>query len=296
MDINYLYTFKEVAKWGSYTRTGEELGYAQSSVTTHIKKLEDHYGQKLFERTGQKMKLTQPGEELLYYVNQVTELLNEAKERLTTNEDARGTVSIGTVESLAAYFITPYIRELKKQYPSLKIMLEAGLCPNLTQGIIDGKYDVAVLLDRLQTSSSLEVIPIRKESMVMIASSSHSFSKRNSVLMEEFEGETIILTESGCPYRTLLEEMMRSSGIHMQSVISFSSLEAIKQCVADNLGIALVPEIAVKQEMESGKLIKVPFDHEEFYLYSQLIFKKKKWLTAPIQQFISLVKEGYQKY
>ncbi|MEH6886824.1 LysR family transcriptional regulator [Priestia megaterium] len=273
-----------------------ELGYAQSSVTTHIKKLEDHYGQKLFERTGQKMKLTQPGEELLYYVNQVTELLNEAKERLTTNEDARGTVSIGTVESLAAYFITPYIRELKKQHPSLKIMLEAGLCPNLTQGIIDGKYDVAVLLDRLQTSSSLEVIPIRKENMVMIASSSHSFSKRTSVLMEEFEGETIILTESGCPYRTLLEEMMRSSGIHMQSVISFSSLEAIKQCVADNLGIALVPEIAVKQEMESGKLIKIPFDHEEFYLYSQLIFKKKKWLTAPIQQFISLVQEGYQKY
>ncbi len=242
------------------------------------------------------MKLTQPGEELLYYVNQVTELLNEAKERLTTNEDARGTVSIGTVESLAAYFITPYVRELKKQHPSLKIMLEAGLCPNLTQGIIDGKYDVAVLLDRLQTSSSLEVIPIRKENMVMIASPSHSFSERNSVVMEEFEGETIILTESGCPYRTLLEEMMRSSGIHMQSVISFSSLEAIKQCVADNLGIALVPEIAVKQEMESGKLIKIPFDHEEFYLYSQLIFKKKKWLTAPIQQFISLVQEGYQKY
>ncbi|MCM3770839.1 LysR family transcriptional regulator [Priestia aryabhattai] len=296
MDINYLYTFKEVVKWGSYTRTGEELGYAQSSVTTHIKKLEDYYGQKLFERTGQKMKLTQPGEELLYYVNQVTELLNEAKERLTTNEDARGTVSIGTVESLAAYFITPYIRELKKQYPSLKIMLEAGLCPNLTQGIIDGKYDVAVLLDRLQTSSSLEVIPIRKENMVMIASPSHSFSERNNVIMEEFEGETIILTESGCPYRTLLEEMMRSSGIHMQSVISFSSLEAIKQCVADNLGIALVPEIAVKQEIESGKLNKIPFDHEEFYLYSQLIFKKKKWLTAPIQQFISLVQEGYQKY
>jgi DNA-binding transcriptional LysR family regulator len=296
MDINYLYTFKEVVKWGSYTRTGEELGYAQSSVTTHIKKLEGYYGQKLFERTGQKMKLTQPGEELLYYVNQVTELLNEAKERLTTNEDARGTVSIGTVESLAAYFITPYIRELKKQYPSLKIMLEAGLCPNLTQGIIDGKYDVAVLLDRLQTSSSLEVIPIRKENMVMIASPSHSFSERNNVVMEEFEGETIILTESGCPYRTLLEEMMRSSGIHMQSVISFSSLEAIKQCVADNLGIALVPEIAVKQEIESGKLNKIPFNHEEFYLYSQLIFKKKKWLTAPIQQFISLVQEGYQKY
>lgn len=293
MDINYLYTFKEVAKWGSYTRTGKELGYAQSSVTTHIKKLEDHYGQKLFERTGQKMKLTQPGEELLYYVNQVTELLNEAKERLTTNEDARGTVSIGTVESLAAYFITPYIRELKKQHPSLKIMLEAGLCPNLTQGIIDGKYDVAVLLDRLQTSSSLEVIPIRKENMVMIASPSHSFSEKNNVVMEEFEGETIILTESGCPYRTLLEETMRSRGIHMQSVISFSSLEAIKQCVADNLGIALVPEIAVKQEIESGKLIKIPFDHEEFYLYSQLIFKKKKWLTAPIQQFISLVQEGY---
>ncbi|WLR49344.1 LysR family transcriptional regulator [Halobacillus litoralis] len=69
MDVSYLYTFKEVAKWGSYTRTGEELGYAQSSVTTQVKKLEDYYGVRLFERAGQTMRLTQSGEQLLYYVD-----------------------------------------------------------------------------------------------------------------------------------------------------------------------------------------------------------------------------------
>ncbi|MFP3360379.1 LysR family transcriptional regulator, partial [Planococcus sp. SIMBA_143] len=83
MDINYLYTFKEVAKWGSYTKTGEELGYAQSSVTTQIKKLEDHYQVKLFERVGRKMRLTQSGEELYFYVEKILSLLDEAEERIS---------------------------------------------------------------------------------------------------------------------------------------------------------------------------------------------------------------------
>jgi DNA-binding transcriptional LysR family regulator len=291
MDLNYFYTFKEVAKWGSYTRAGQELGYAQSSVTTQVKKLEDQYKVRLFERFGQKMVLTQSGEDLLFYVEKIIGLFEEASERLTDVRNLRGTIRIGTVESLAAYFITPYIKALKDQHPSLKIMLEAGLCPNLVQGILEGKIDIAVLLDRIHTFPDLQVIPIRKEPMVMVASPKHGWRCKSVVSASDLKHETIILTEEGCPYRTLLEELLVQQGIQPQSVISFSSLEAIKQCVADDLGVALVPAISVKEELNAGKLLRIPFEEDRIHLYSQIIYSKKKYLSTPIRQLVEMISE-----
>ncbi|MBW3111008.1 LysR family transcriptional regulator [Bacillus sp. MCCB 382] len=287
MDINYLYTFKEVAKWGSYTKTGEELGYAQSSVTTQIKKLEDHYQVKLFERVGRKMRLTQSGEELYFYVEKILSLLDEAEERISKESNLRGTVRIGTVESLAAYFITPYIKELKGKHPDLKILLESGLCPNLKEGTLQGKFDISILLDRLSEHPDLMTIPIRQEKLVMIAPPRHRLNGLKEMNLKELETETLILTEEGCSYRVLLEQLLKEENIQAKSVISFSSLEAIKQCVADDLGLAIMPEIAVKKDIESGKVVQIPFDHKKIPVYTQIVYQKKKWLTPPIAQFIS---------
>ncbi|MCR8847701.1 LysR family transcriptional regulator [Rossellomorea sp. SC111] len=287
MDLNYFYTFKEVVKWGSYTKTGEELGYAQSSVTTQIKKLEDHYRVKLFERIGRKMRLTQSGEELYFYVEKILCLLDEAEERISKESNLRGTLRIGTVESLAAYFITPYIKDLKGEHPELKILLESGLCPNLKEGIHEGKFDIAILLDRFTEHPDLTVIPIRQEKLVMIVPPGHRLHSLKEMNVRELESETLILTEEGCSYRVLLEQLLKENEVQAGSVISFSSLEAIKQCVADDLGLAILPEIAVRREVESGKVVQIPIDHEKTPVYTQIVYQKKKWLTPPLTQLIT---------
>ncbi|MGM0854652.1 MAG: LysR family transcriptional regulator [Bacillota bacterium] len=287
MDLNYFYTFKEVAKWGSYTKTGEKLGYAQSSVTTQIKKLEEHYRIKLFERVGRKMRLTQSGEELYYYVEKILSLLDEAEERILKESNLRGTLRVGTVESLAAYFITPYIKQLKVKHPELKILLESGHCPNLKGGTLEGKFDLSILMDRYVEHPELTTIPIRQEKLVMIAPLSHRLGSHQVMNLRELESETLILTEEGCSYRVLLEQLLKEENVQAKSVISFSSLEAIKQCVADDLGIAILPEIAVRKEIENGKVIQLPFHHEKIEVYTQVVYQRKKWLTPPLTQLIS---------
>ncbi|MBM7702515.1 LysR family transcriptional regulator [Metabacillus iocasae] len=291
MDVSYFYTFKEVVKWGSYTKTGEVLGYAQSSVTTQIKKLEEHYKVKLFERAGRKMRLTQSGEELYYYVEQVLSLLDEAERQLVKDDNLRGTIRIGTGESLAAYFLTPYIKQLKKQHPQLQIRLESGLCPNLTEGALEGKYDLSILLDRYITHPELMTIAVREEKLVMVASPSHRLLQKEFIELRDLETETLILTEEGCSYRVLLEQLLTEEHVHVKSIISFSSLEAIKQCVADDLGVAVLPEISVKEDIRSGKLIQLPFQGKDMKLHTQIVYQKKKWLTPPLKQLISLLTE-----
>ncbi|MDQ0483821.1 LysR family transcriptional regulator [Guptibacillus hwajinpoensis] len=289
MDLNYFYTFKEVVKWGSYTQTAEELGYAQSSVTTQIKKLEEHYQVKLFERVGRKMRLTQSGEQLYDYVKGIIKLADEAEEQMRSDSNLKGSVRIGTVESLAAYFITPFIKSLKQQHPELRILLESGLCPNLIEGTMDGTYDIALLLDRLQKHPELTTIPIRQEEMVLIAPPDHPLTKLDEVTLKRLETETLILTEEGCSYRVLLEQLLQEEEVQAKSVISFSSLEAIKQCVADDLGIALLPRIAVERDVRNGNIVALPFHQNNIKIYTQVMYQQKKWISPPLKQFLSLL-------
>lgn len=108
MELTYLKTFREVAKWGSFTRAAETLGYAQSSITTQIQKLEESYGAVLLERFGRKMRLTMAGETLLQYADDIVRLHEESKEVLSTQ--SKGTLTIGTIETLAAFFLPRIFR------------------------------------------------------------------------------------------------------------------------------------------------------------------------------------------
>ena len=107
MELTYLQTFREVLKWGSFTRAAEELGYAQSSVTTQIQKLEDSYGAVLFERYGRKMKPTIAGEALAHYANEIIRLHAESKE--VVSRQPRVSLTIGTIETVAAFFLPPLL-------------------------------------------------------------------------------------------------------------------------------------------------------------------------------------------
>ena len=103
MDLLYLHTFREVARWGSFTRAADELGYAQPTVTAQMQKLEQSYGALLFERHGRKLRLTQAGEALLRYARELTRLYGESKD--VVSSQSRGPIRIGTIDTLAAYFL-----------------------------------------------------------------------------------------------------------------------------------------------------------------------------------------------
>ncbi|MCX8001969.1 MAG: LysR family transcriptional regulator, partial [Anoxybacillus mongoliensis] len=140
MNLDYLHTFREVAKWNSFTKAGEMLGYAQSSVTTQIKKLEEEFGVVLFERWGGKIKLTSAGVELLEYANKIVSLIDEAKQSVSEQADLAGSLSIGTIESVAGFYLPPYLQAFKQKYPRVNLLLQQNICNRLVEGVKEGKY------------------------------------------------------------------------------------------------------------------------------------------------------------
>lgn len=292
VDTRYLQTFREVAKWQSFTRAAEILGYAQSSVTTQIQNLEAEFGVTLFERWGRKIRLTHAGEVLLRYSEQLLALLDEAKANLSEQAQLAGTLSIGTVESLAAFYLPPYLQKFRMEQPRMRVLLHPGICHDLRQGVKEGTYDFAFVLDWLQDHPDLTNINLGEEKLVVIAAPNHPLSNKSDVQASDFSGANWIFTEAGCSYRSIMEAVLRDAEATIESSLEFGSLEAIKQCVAYDLGIALVPYIAVAEEAKKGTLVILPFSHPDIRVYRQLVYHKKKWMPQALRRFLELLTEG----
>jgi DNA-binding transcriptional LysR family regulator len=287
MEMTYLKTFREVAKWGSFTRAAETLGYAQSSITAQIQKLEESYGAVLLERFGRSMKLTMAGEALLQYANEINRLHEESKE--VVSQQSKGTLTIGTIETLAAFYLPPYLQAYRRDYPDVNIVIQPGNEPFIIESVKEGVLDIGIILDPPFTDPELESRILREEPLVIIASPDHKLAGQSEVHVEDLQNESLILTEDGCTYRAMLLKVLKGNQVSYKLSYEFGNLEAIKQCVTYGLGIALLPRITVAEEIRKGQIVAIPFVDPACKFYTQLIIAKKKWKSKAYLGFIELL-------
>ncbi|PWV97947.1 DNA-binding transcriptional LysR family regulator [Paenibacillus cellulosilyticus] len=293
MELTYLHTFREVAVRQSITKAAEALGYAQSSVTTQIQKLERAYDVQLFERFGKGLRLTTAGEELLVIATQMLDLYQQSKEKLA--QQGGGTLTIGTIDSLAAYYLPPFIQRIRELQPGLSIRVQPENEPAILNKVREGELDIGLLLDEhhepTANDPSLKWIKLRPEPLVIVARPDHALAnaEQRSLTLPDLADQEWMMTEDSCNYRILLEKMMRSQSIPYRIGLELGNPEAIKRCVRAGSGIAILPRMAAEEELRRGELAALPVQHHELSLSLLLVYHPKKWMSRATQQFIELL-------
>lgn len=287
MDLTYFRTFREVARRKSFTRAGEELGYAQSSITMQIQKLEREYGVPLFERYGRQLRLTPPGESLLVLAQQMLEIYDQSKEMIASQ--VSGTLTIGTINSLAAYYLPPYLHQLKQLYPGLNIQLFPDSEASILSKVKEGDYDIGLLLDQYPADPSLTCTSVREEQLVLIAPLDHPLAHQTQIQLSDLGNTEFIVTEEGCIYRGKFERLLKDNAVALQVGFELGNVETIKHCVMSGLGLALLPRITVESELDMGKLKQLPLTHAQLTMDLQLLLHPKKWMSQPLQAFIDML-------
>jgi len=288
MDLTYFQTFREVALRQSFTRAAEELGYAQSSITMQIQKLERAYGVKLFERYGKGLRLTSAGEDLLKIAVQMLDLYQQSKEKLS--KQGGGTLSIGAIDSLAAYYLPPLIQQIRQKYPDLAIRLQPDSETVIEHKVKEGEIDIGLILESKPSDPTLQWITIKEEPLILIANPDHTLSILDEVTLEHLNGVEWIMTESSCNYRMMLEKVLRTRGISYRIGLELGNPEAIKRCVRAGSGISLLPRMVVEEELSRGTLIALPFKHPDIRLEVQMVIHPKKWMSHSLHEFIEILK------
>ena len=295
MDFKQLNAFLTISRLQSFTKAADALGYAQSTITTQIKLLESELDVKLFERIGKSTTLTHEGKKLLPYAKQILKLSSDIKTTVACEDKPSGTLTIGAAESLCVLRLPEILKKYRQLYPDVDVSLKFGSCADfrhyLSENIIDVAFSLGVKIDSDEFISDVEL----PEKMLLLAYPGHHLINKDNVFPEDIADESLILTETGCSYRAAFERVLKDKGIKPNIILETGSVQAIKQFTMSGLGITILPEIAVKDEVLSKKLIPLNWAGPDLNIISQVLYHKDKWISPALREFISLSNKFLKK-
>lgn len=287
MELRQLQMFYAAAQTLNFTKAGLKLGYAQSNITAQIKQLEEELHIKLFDRLGRGIQLTTEGKSFLQNTEKILQLCDRAKEEFSP-QVYRGTINIGAAETLCVYRLPQILTTYRKLYPLVEIRVHTESYEKLAELIKTNVIDVALVLTDKILSPDLVVETLYEESMAIVTSPFHHLAHNKKVKPNNLSGESFILTALGCGYRPLILAMLKKYDVTPSSIMELSSVGAIKECTRCDLGIAILPKIAVKEELARGKLVELNWVGPSFPVKTQLIYHHEKWITPALRAFLEL--------
>lgn len=289
MEIRHLQTFISIVELGGFTKASEYLGYAQSTITSHIKILENELGEVLFDRLGKKIVLTSLGKELVPYAREMLSLYKEINNLTSEKNKVSGDLVIGVSESLTIYRLSEIIKEYKKSFPNVNIILKNSNCSDLRNRLYSGELDFTLTIEPEIIDTDLVVKDLNSETMVIVGGADMELETFVSNTEGQLSKENIIFTEKGCMARLAFESYLKKKKIRYTNPIELSSIEAIKKCVINGLGISYLPYYTVVDDIKSGsiKVIEVSEIFDQFK--TQLVYHKNKSISLAMSELVEIV-------
>ena len=288
MTITQLETFLKIAETKNFTSAANELGYAQSTVTTQIKQLEDELGCLLFERLGKTIVLTPEGEKLSSYAEKLLQLEREIHLEVPEASEPSGILKLGVSESLCYNRLPKILMEYKKAYPKVDIKMQFVTHDTIPSLLKKGEIDLVYTLNPLLEDENLLIIDKHPEKLGFFASPSYPLAHK-TISEKDLKDVPLLVTSQSCSFRQILVKDLAESGISPDIVLETSSKEILKQFAANGLGVAFIPDMTAEYEIDKNILTKLRWKGNDFLIYSQLIVHKDKKLSKAIKGFADIV-------
>ncbi len=258
-----LQVFHTVAKVMSFTKAAETLHMTQPAVTFQVKQLEDFFNTRLFDRTHNKITLTDAGKVVYDYSDQILELyekMNSDVRELTG--EVTGTLVVGASTTIAEYMLPSLLGAFKKQYEDVNIRLQVGNTDAIVSMVENNMIDLG-LVEAPVHNKNLEVDVCRIDEMQLICPKDHPLAKRDKVTVEDFRKYGYISREEGSGSRTVIDSYIREQGLtysDLKVVMELGSPEAVKMAVESDVGIAIVSRTTLAKELKLDTLVAIPLD------------------------------------
>lgn len=294
MEIHQLYYFVAVAETGGFSRAAERCNVAQPSLSQQIMKLERELGQKLFDRLGRSVALTEAGQLLLPRAKSILAEVQGIERRLSQEiDEGYGHLAVGFIPTIAPFLLPNVIKRFAENYPHAELSVHEDLTDALVNSLIEGKLDIGIM--SLPVNNKLIVTEEICTEFLLVASSQHnSLITRASLKTKELEDFPFIaLNEIHC-----LGEQVQSfcyqQDVNLEIVCYTSQLSTVHSCVALGLGVSLVPQILAasdnSNQLEYSAMNDV-MPHRKIVAASHT--SRHQSLLA--RQFIDLVRDEYNQ-
>ncbi len=291
MQIESLKVFCDLAETESFTKAAQVNGVTQSAVSQQISALERTFKSLLIERSKKKFRLTREGTVLYDYSKQIIQTYDSLNNKLAELKDIiSGTIRVATIYSIGLHDLPPYIKKFMKNYPTVNIHVEYRRANQVYDDVLSNVVDLGLVAYPVK-DSKLEIIPLRKEPLVLICHPNHPFAKQKNIKLKQLAGQKVIGFEPDIPTRKALDKILKEHDVEIKHVMEFDNVETVKRAVEIDAGISIVPVGTVMQEISKQTLASVGIEDGDFFRPLAAIYKKNKVLSPAMKQFLTILKD-----
>lgn len=295
MDLHYLEIFDVVARYESYKKASDILHISQPALSVQIKKLESQIGLKLFDKIGNRIRLSENGVMLKEYTQRIFRIVNELENTLSDSQNnIEGTLNIGGSNTPGSYILPEMIGEFKATYPNTRINLHIGNTSEICTLINNGTLDIALNGGNCNYNEHTSVEKLFNDRLLLVCSYKNPYANCEQLTHDDLCNLNFIVHKADSQLYSYYIKFIQELNLPENIVMCLGNIDAIKHAVNSNLGVSLMPYEAVKTELQNGQLKELNVHIPDFQYAYSLIYNRNKALTPASKRFLQCVR-GYMK-
>jgi len=284
-----LQVFATVARLLSFTKAAEALHMTQPAVTFQIRQLEEHFNTRLFDRTHNKITLTETGDLVRTYADQIISKYNEMDNDVRTmTGDIQGPLMIGASTTIGEYFIPGILGTYQRQFPDVKIRLNVANTNGIIHMVENNEIDVGIVEGPV-TNKNLVREVIWNDELLVICPVDHALANQKKTSIKEVLEFPFISREEGSGTREVLENYMLKRKIDLDEfniIMEFGSPESIKSAVTAGLGVSILSVATMEKELALKSLTAVPLSPPIKRTFS-IVYPRQKFRLRAMEEFLA---------
>lgn len=285
LSLAQLKAFDATARLGSMSAAARALGLTQPTVSAHIARLEGHHGLELFFRRGQRVELTDFGRVLYDTTKRIFRAEEDAWALLASARNHyRGRLSVCAV---GPYNVTPMLKRFRARWPLVDLAVSLGDSRQIVDQVLDYQGDLGVLVHAVD-DPRIHCVPFRRQPLVVFARHDHPLAERKGLRINDLASQEFVLREIGSTTRRVFEQRLASAGVRVRCAVEIGSREALREAVAEGLGLGVVAEPAYVPDTRLTRLDVVDL---EAYTHVHVICLTDRKAVPLIVGFLSIVDE-----
>jgi len=289
MQIESLKVFCDLSETQSFTKAAQINEVTQSAVSQTVSAMEKQFRALLVERSKKNFRLTPEGQMVYDSGKEILEAYAGLHSKLQELKDViSGTIRLSTVYSVGLHELPPFVQRFLKDFPHVNVHVEYRRANQVYEDVLGNVVDLGIAAYPTR-DSKLELVPLRKDALVLICNPQHPFAKLKTVSLKALAGQKFVGYERDIPTQKALDKIFREHGVTPQTVMEFDNVETIKRAVEIDSGVAIVPETTIQQEVKARTLVAVGLENANCVRPVGLIYKKSRVLSPAMKRFIELL-------
>lgn len=289
MELHQLRYFVAVAETENFTRGAARANVSQPSLSQQIMKLESEVGHKLFHRLGRKAVLTEAGVAFLERARRILFEVENAAKELGDHPSLGRRITVGAVQTVMPYLLTPLIAALRESHPNLLINAQEDFRANLVRGVVEGDLDLAIVPTPVK-DFRISVEPLLTEPLLLLVGKRHPIASRSEISISDLAEETFISLGDSSALAAQVRTFFGDQKFQPRIGFRCAQVATLKLFVSMGLGISLLPQLArLPDDRDSLTYLRITGSEPTRELV--VIRHLQRYQSRGAEQFLTLLRQ-----